>query len=149
VGVPVRVMGWGNPAREDDGLGPAAIAALGSLVPPGVELDSDYHLHPEDACDVAGSDCVVFVDAAVEGPEPYAFAEIHPDGGPGFTSHGLRPEALLALTEQCFGRRVPAWMLAIRGYSFEPFRESLTEGAERNLDAAVRFLAGWLAHPAP
>ena len=35
------ILGWGNPGRVDDGLGPAFIEALAKLAPPGIVLDSD------------------------------------------------------------------------------------------------------------
>ena len=56
-------FGFGNPARGDDGLGPALIERLDALALEGVTTDSDYQLTIEDAALVAEHDVVVFVDA--------------------------------------------------------------------------------------
>jgi hydrogenase maturation protease len=140
----VLVLAWGNPARQDDGLGPALAQAVEDWDLPGVTLSCDYQLQVEDAVVVAEHDAVIFVDAATEGPPPYSFGPVRPCEHPGFSSHSLRPDALLAMTERCFGRSVPGWLLAIRGQSFAPFVEDLTPSARENLEAALGFLRGLL-----
>ena len=50
----VLVIGYGNPGRMDDGLGPATIDELEKLAIDGVDLDADYQLTVEDAAAVAG-----------------------------------------------------------------------------------------------
>ena len=64
------ILGWGNPGRLDDGLGPAFVEILQTLDLPGVEVDSDYQLQIEDAAEVASFQRVVFVDADRTGAEP-------------------------------------------------------------------------------
>ena len=44
----VIVYGYGNPARGDDGLGPAMAAALEDLDIPGITIESNYQLVIED-----------------------------------------------------------------------------------------------------
>jgi hypothetical protein len=56
-----------------------------------------------------------------------------------FTSHVVRPEAILAIASQCYGASPQAFVLAIRGYEFE-FVEALTPGATENLHAALAML---------
>ena len=58
-----------------------------------------------------------------------------------FTSHIVRPEAILAIARQCYGAAPRAFLLAIRGYGFE-FVEELTPGAAGNLAAALAMLKG-------
>ena len=144
----VLLLAWGNPAREDDGLGPALAAAMEALHLPGLTVSCDYQLQVEDAAAVAEHDLVVFADAAVEGPEPFAFSPVQPRDQAGFSSHSLPPEALLGLARRCFDRTVPGWLLAIRGHSFAPFVEALTAPARGNLEAAMEFLSGWLTSDA-
>jgi hypothetical protein len=56
-----------------------------------------------------------------------------------FTSHIVRPEAILAIARQYFGKSPPAFLLAVRGYQFE-FLEELTAGAADNLRHALAML---------
>lgn len=138
----VLVIGYGNPGRLDDGLGPAFAAALETLVIPGVSVESAYQLTVEDAAAVAEHDVVLFVDAAVNGPEPFAFGRVEAgaDIAPGFTSHSLEPAALLALARELFDSRAEGYVLAVRGYEFDEFGERLSSGARTNLAAALDFV---------
>lgn len=144
----VLVLGYGNPGRLDDGLGPAAVAALAALQLDGVRCDSNYQLTVEDAVAVAEHDVVVFVDAAVSGREPFAFESLRPSADTSFTTHHLEPAAVLFLACDTFGARPEAYTLAIRGYEFDAFGEHLSSHARRNLRAAVHFLAHVVLVPA-
>ena len=62
----VLLYGFGNPARGDDGLGPALAAAIEELAIPNITVDANYQLTVEDAADIAGYDAVVFADAATQ-----------------------------------------------------------------------------------
>ncbi len=136
----ILLLAWGNPARQDDGLGPALAAAMEAQPRPDVTVSCDYQLQVEDACMVAEHDAVIFIDASTEGTEPFSFEQVHPRQQASFSSHSLSAAALLGLSERCFQRTVPGWMLAIRGYGFEPFVEQLSPRAEANLGAATAFL---------
>ena len=140
----VLLIGFGNPGRGDDGLGPALAEAVEKLALPGVTVDADYQLTVEDAEAVARHSVVVFADADVSGPEPFGFYPLEPKSGWSFTSHHLEPAAVLALAAEVFGARPPAYLLGIRGYAFDEFNEALTANAAANLAAAVQFfLAAW------
>jgi hydrogenase maturation protease len=136
----VLVIGYGNPARGDDGIGPAVIGRLENLAIDGVTADSDYQLTVEDAADAAAHDVVIFVDASVDAKEPYEFDTVRPKRTESFSSHSVSPEQVLGLAEELFQVKPKGFMLAIRGYSFEMFDESLTEAAARNMDKAFGFL---------
>ncbi len=136
----VLVLGFGNPARGDDALGPAVAAAIERAGLPGVTVDADYQLTVEDAEAVAAHDVVVFVDAACVGPEPFAFERLEPKEELGFSSHGCEPPAVLALARGLFDAGTAAYVLGIRGWSFEPFVEEMTDRAKANLAAATDFL---------
>ena len=135
----VLVLGYGNPGRQDDGLGPAAVAEIERFGWPNLRAFDNYQLNIEDAMDVAAHDVVWFVDAAKTGPEPYAIHDVSPASAIEFTSHIVRPEVILAIAGQCYGGSPPAFLLAIRGYEFE-FIEKLTPGAADNLRAALAML---------
>lgn len=152
----VLVIGYGNPGRLDDGLGPALAALLEEQQLPGVTVEADYQLTVEDAADIARHDVVVFADASVSGPEPFSFRPVAHDDqlSLGFTSHSLLPGSALALARNLFASQARGYILAIRGYEFNEFGERLSAAAQANLAAAVRFLAdalveGLLTSPAP
>ena len=136
----VLVLGYGNPGRQDDGLGPAAIAEIESMGLPNLTAFDNYQLNIEDAIDVASHDIVWFIDAAKTGQSPYSVRAVSPSSTIEFTSHIVRPEAILAIARQCYGGSPRAFLLAIRGYGFE-FIEALTPGAKDNLHAALGMLA--------
>ena len=136
----VLLIGYGNPGRLDDGLGPALAAEIEKLSLDGVTVDSDYQLTVEDAAAVAEHDAVVFVDAAVSGPEPFAFTVIEPKAAMSFSSHSVEPAAILALARDLLGKPTPGYCLAIRGYDYNEYCERLSEAARRNLQDALEFI---------
>jgi len=136
----VLLLGYGNPGRQDDRLGPAFADTVERLGIQGVTVDQDYQLTVEDSVAMAAHDVVVFVDADAVGPAPFSFRRVEPKPGLPFSSHGIEPEALVALTNGLSGRSTEAWLLGIRGYAFDELREEITPQALQNLDEAVRFL---------
>jgi hydrogenase maturation protease len=140
----VLVYGYGNPGRQDDGLGPAVVEALTPLGLEGVTLDANYQLNVEDAALVAEHDAVIFVDADATGPEPFWFGPIEPSPEASFSTHSVRPEAVLALARGALGGSTAGYVLGVRGYAFDEFGEELTDGARRNLAAALAFLGAAL-----
>lgn len=138
------VIGYGNPGRLDDGLGPALAEALENIGLPDVTVDSDYQLTVEDAALVAQHQTVIFADAAVKGREPFFFRRLEPVSALSFSSHSLDPVNVLALAEEMFGARVAGYALGIRGYEFNEFGERLSPQAQQNLALAVSFLSSIL-----
>ncbi|HUT26412.1 MAG TPA: hydrogenase maturation protease [Sumerlaeia bacterium] len=135
----ILILGYGNPGRQDDGLGPAFAESLGSLGRPGVSVDSNYQLNVEDAASVARHDRVLFVDACRQGEAPFVISGVSPVREIAFTTHAVSPRAVLALCEDCFGARPEAWVLGIRGYEFGVV-EGLTRRARGNLEKALGFV---------
>lgn len=137
----ILVYGYGNPGRQDDGLGPALVERIERELIPGVATDSSYQLQVEDAVAVSEAETVIFVDAASTGVEPFTFSELEPANEIRFTTHSVSPGSVLALCHEMYGKAARAYVLAIRGYRWE-FVEKLSEAAEENLDQAYRFLKG-------
>ena len=135
----ILVLGYGNPGRQDDGLGPAAAAGIERLGWPNITAYDNYQLNIEDALEVAEHDVVWFVDAAKVGPSPYHVRDLSAASTIEFTSHIARPEAVLGIARQYYGKSPRAFLLAIRGYQFE-FVEELTAGAVENLRVALTML---------
>jgi hydrogenase maturation protease len=72
---PVLVVGYGNPLRGDDGVGPEVVERLwtdddGTLGPRRAAFAWSHQLTPEMAVDVSQACYVVFVDAASDGLAP-------------------------------------------------------------------------------
>lgn len=142
------ILGWGNPGRLDDGLGPAFVESLEMMDLPGVEVDADYQLQIEDAAEVASFERVVFVDADRSGAEPFWLRRLEssPSGAAiaSFTTHSVSPQAILTMTRELFGAEPEAWLLGIRGYEFSEFGEGLSNRARDNLRQAVAFVCSAL-----
>jgi hydrogenase maturation protease len=136
----ILVLGYGNPGRMDDGLGPLFAEAVEKLGIDGVTVEANYQLTVEDAATIAEHDVVVFVDAAIEGPEPFTLERARPDSAMSFSTHSVTPAALLELTRELFGSDVEGYVLGIRGYEFDRFGEGLSLQAESNLNAALEFV---------
>lgn len=136
----VLLIGYGNPGRMDDGLGPLLAAEMARRNLPGVTVDSDYQLTIEDAETVARHDVVIFADAAATGAEPFTFRRVRPGGSPGFSTHSVEPSEVVALAEALFNRAPEAYVLGIRGWEFTAFGECLSARARANLEAAVTFV---------
>jgi hydrogenase maturation protease len=142
----ILVLGYGNPAREDDGLGPAVVAEIERLALPGVVTCDNYQLVVEDAFDIAESDVVWFVDAARTGAEPFEIRPLSPASEISLTSHMVTPDVLLALAERYCGKAPEAHLMGIRGYTFE-FAEGMSERACANLRQAVAHLIEAIREP--
>ena len=82
---------------------------------------------------------------ACPAPPPLHFGRIQPSRDFGYTTHAMKPEALLAVFRQVTGSEPPpAWLLSVRGISFE-LGEPLSAEARGNLEAAVGHVEALLA----
>jgi len=140
----IFVIGYGNPGRQDDGLGPAAARRVAEFGFSNVTIEMAYQLNIEDAFGISGHDAAVFIDASVNAPEPFLFERVYPADEVTFTSHSMSPGSVMKLAADHFGPAPEAYVMGIRGYSFE-FMEGMTDNAERNLQAAIVFLSDALA----
>ena len=139
------LIGYGNPGRLDDGLGPALAAKIEAASLEGVTVEADYQLTVENAIDVSRHDVVIFADAAVKGKEPFSFNEIHSRSPVSLSSHSVSAEAVLFYAEELFHAKTRAYVLGIRGYEFNDFEERLSERAKQNLEEAFQFTSNLIA----
>jgi hydrogenase maturation protease len=149
----ILIYAYGNPGRQDDGLGNRLIEELGKWIDnqgiEWVDLESDYQLNIEDSLRIADKDVVIFVDASNEDIEDINFSVVEPsEGRSEFTTHSASPSFVLALCIQLYAKHPETWLLQIRGYSWE-FQEGLSEKAEKNLEKALEFLKKKLADRPP
>ena len=138
------ILGYGNPGRLDDGLGPALADAVARELIEGVDVLSDYQLGAEHAAEISGYDRVVFADATVVGEEAFFLQRLLGRAAVSFSSHSMRPESVVALAEECLGWRGRAYLLGIRGVEFDAFGERLSEPAREHLEAATRWVTDGL-----
>jgi hydrogenase maturation protease len=135
----IYIYGFGNPGRQDDGLGPAIIDRLEQDNITGIITDSNYQLNIEDAHNISGSDVVIFVDASIDAEEPIKKKKIMPSEEITFTTHSMSPESVLALSKEIYDKDIEAYIMAIRGYEWE-FNEKFSPKAVRNFNEAYVFL---------
>ena len=143
----VLLICYGNPGRQDDGLGPALAERLENLNIAGVEIDSDYQLTVEHALDISQVDIVIFVDATLEDSEPFYFRPLFfdaVDANLSFSTHSISPQAVLKLSDKLFQSKAKAYVLGIRGYAFSEIAEGLTPQAIDNLKLAEVFITPYL-----
>ena len=140
----VLLIGYGNPGRGDDGLGPALAAAIEDLGLPGVTVDIDYQLTVDHAALIAGHDGVIFADAMIGLEKPFRFSPVGTAPPQSLGSHQVTPEAALTLAGLLFGKAPPGWILAIGGTEFGELHEGLSPQARANLAEAAAFLRGWM-----
>lgn len=143
------LIGFGNPGRGDDGLGPAFSERIAARKLPGLDVDTDYQLVAEHALTVSAHDLVIFADAEIGGKAPYSFKEIDPGSPETLGSHSLRPETVLALSETLYSTRPRAFVLGIAGYDYGEVKEGLSEQATANLTATEAFFLDWLRETVP
>jgi hydrogenase maturation protease len=136
------VIGYGNPLRGDDALGPLAVQAAAAL-PELAEVDARVvgQLTPELAEPIAWAERVVFVDAACDGPPgAVVVRRLTPKAEPQSAwGHRCDPEELLRAALALYGRVAPAWLVSAGGVEF-----ALGEGLSPPAAAALPQLAAAL-----
>jgi hydrogenase maturation protease len=146
---PILVFGWGNLSRGDDALGPLCVESLRGAHAQAdhVEFLDDYQLQVEHALDLVGRQHVLFVDASLNCPAPFAVTRLAATQDASFTTHAMSPQALMHVYRGLQGEDPPpCTLLAIRGERFE-LGEPLGPSALQHLDAALRWAHAWLASP--
>jgi hydrogenase maturation protease len=137
----VLVIGYGNPGRLDDGLGPALAEAISHKSFKDVTVDANYQLTVEDAAEIAEHDVVIFADASVNSKEPFELKPVTPKAVNTFSTHSIEPEIVLGFAYDLFKAKTKGYALAIRGYEFNEFGEKLSSKAQDNLISTVEFLS--------
>lgn len=139
----MQLIGYGNPGRCDDGLGPAFAARMAARSLPGIDVSSDYQLTVDHALGIARATEVVFVDALMHADVPFTFSRIAPAPSHDLSSHALDPASVLALAATLFDAQPEAYLLGISGEEFGEIREGLGPVAAQNLGLAEAFFLDW------
>lgn len=138
------LIGYGNPGRGDDGLGPAFAERIALARLPGVEVSVDYQLTVDHVLPVSTAERVVIVDAEIGLDAPYRLGPLAPAASGDLTSHSLSPGEVLALARLLYGHAPDSHLLGIAGVEFGEIREGLSARAAANLDLAESFFLDWL-----
>ena len=135
----VLVYGYGNPGRQDDGLG-VALAQQAEQSGAALRVDSNYQLAAEDALTIADADVVIFADATTcDDVDAFAFSVLRPAGEIAFSTHSMSPASVLALCRELYAKQPDAYLLQIRGEAWG-LQEGLTQRAAGHLRQALAFL---------
>jgi hydrogenase maturation protease len=142
-------MGYGNPSRGDDALGPELLQRLNGRGPADVEFLTDFQLQVEHALDLVGRELVLFIDASVSCRSPFAFERLTAKPDASYTTHAMSPAAVLHVYRVLYQETPPpSFLLTIRGERFE-LGDDLTPAAKEGLTAAVEFAEVLVARPDP
>jgi hydrogenase maturation protease len=143
----ILVIGYGNPSRGDDGLGPAIAARLEALQIPGLSVESDYQLSIEHAALAAEHDIVVFADAARDAEMPFYFRPVAPIAAPAgrLGTHSITPAEVLFLALSCFHAAPQGFLLGIHAPNLGCLEEGLSPAAQQSMEAALEHLQEFIA----
>jgi hydrogenase maturation protease len=146
----VLVYGYGNPGRQDDGLGIALVEKLEEWAIQQrldqIEFENNYQLNIEDAEAISGKDLVIFADASEEEIDDFCLSEVDGKGKLAFTTHSASPGYILKLCEELFQRTPRVLLIHIKGYEWD-FKEGISVRGMENLERAFWALQGFLKQP--
>lgn len=147
----ILIYGYGNPGRQDDGLGCAFIESLKEWINkeniPNVTVECDYQLNVEDALLISDKDLVVFVDASIEDIQDFCLTKVEPEGSKiEFSMHAVSASFILDLCNKLYNKNPETYLLHIKGYEWD-FKEELSEKAKDNLTKALSFLKERIVDP--
>lgn len=134
----ILVFGFGNPGRQDDGLGIALVDRLEPLGLPSCTFEQNYQLNAEDALLISEFDTVIFADASVAA-ESFSLTPISPALEISFTTHAMHPASVVALCNQLYSKFPKCYLLEMRGFEWE-MKEGLSKAAESILEQTLTMI---------
>jgi hydrogenase maturation protease len=134
------IVGFGNPQRRDDGIGPYIVGHLKSALEAYDTIGFLSVRHPEPSIVEAlhGADEILFVDATIkELNHGWQLNRIQPEEETlPFTTHHFTPPAILGMIKMIYGHCPPAWVLTVEGFDFG-FGQGLTSRAKKRARSAI------------
>jgi len=130
----VLIVGYGNPLRGDDGVGPEAARRLAAeLHDPDIEILVELQLKPELAELMSRAEIAIFIDARADGrPGEVRVEEVAPGEPEQTFTHQFAPPMLL-MTAQILYSKIPrTFLVSIGGENFE-----LSEGLSDAVESAI------------
>jgi hydrogenase maturation protease len=141
------IYGYGNPGRQDDGLGVLLVEAIekwaGEQGLENLSFDNNYQLNIEDAANIAAYERVIFADASQEEIDSFSLTRVEPSAKVEFTMHAVSPAFIVHLCESIYQKTPECLLLHIRGYEWE-FARAVTPNALENLEKSIEFMIDYL-----
>jgi hydrogenase maturation protease len=146
------IIGYGNPQRRDDGIGPYIVNRLRPLFTDrkDVHLLVPHQLEPDIIDTLKTAETLVFVDATVQAlTEGRDWIEVQPElSTMPFLIHQVAPAFILGLL-QCFYHRHPkAWMVSVAGTDFG-FGNGLSSDARKRAEQVIGEIAEFVLTEVP
>jgi hydrogenase maturation protease len=155
----ILIFGYGNFDRQDDGVAWHILKKVaqqsGVETPEGPEICSEFFTNeidykfflqivPEVAEDLTNYEHICFIDAHTGAiPEEIQFIALEPKFGKSPLTHHMPPETCLSITKDLYHHEPQAYLLSVRGYSFE-FDRSLSEKTQSLADKGVQIICDWI-----
>lgn len=118
----ILVLGYGNPLRGDDGIGWTTASVLKDMFQDDrISIETCHQLTPELAEQFSESEVVILIDADAQGmPGEIKVKQIAPTD-PFFdpTNHFSKPETILSMAKELYGKAPKAYLASITGETFE------------------------------
>jgi len=131
----VLIVGYGNPLRGDDGVGPEAARRLAAELgqAPDIEILTELQLKPELAESMSRAEIAIFIDARADGkPGEVRIEEVLPSEPEQTFTHQFAPPMLLMTARILYDRIPKTYLVSIAGENFE-----LSEGLCAVVKAAL------------
>jgi hydrogenase maturation protease len=155
------IIGYGNPDRQDDGVGWHILKnladKLGHHIPddpgasievsdPKVDLLYILQIFPELAENISVYKRVCFVDAHTSDiPEEISWVDITPEYEKSPLTHHMSPRTVLSIANTIYDKKPEAILVSVRGYHFGFMRSLSPKTAKLAHDATQRIWA-WIEH---
>lgn len=140
------IIGYGNPLRGDDGLGPRAAEALAPLIEESaVGLVARQQLTPELAEPISRAEWVIFIDAEDRAPAgEIRCRDAGATSGVGAViAHHLTPARLLGCARELYGRAPEAVVFSVSGEHFG-LSEELSPDVAKALPLLIGQVSEWV-----
>jgi hydrogenase maturation protease len=133
------LYGIGNSLRGDDGLGEAFLENC--TLP--FDKYFQFQLNIEDAELFSKYDRIIVVDAIKNIKTPFIFEKLGPQYDNSFTTHSLKPQSVLALTEKLYNKKPQLYLLGIYANQFE-MNKGISPAASEGLKKALLFMNNFI-----
>ncbi len=130
----VLIVGYGNPLRGDDGVGPEVARRLAAeFQDPDIEILTELQLKPELAELMSQAEIAIFIDArAGDQPGEVRIEEVVPNEPERTFTHQFAPPMLLMTAQVLYSRIPRTFLVSIGGKNFE-----LSEGLSEAVRSAM------------
>lgn len=137
----IWIVGYGNPQRRDDGIGPCIVNRLRPIFKhlSNVHLLALHQLEPDIVDTLKTADTILFVDASVEMlSEGRRWTAVQPElQALPCLVHQVTPSFVLWLLQCLYHRNPAAWIVSVAGIDFR-FGNGLSSAARQSTEQVSR-----------